>query len=157
MSDCFLVRKNKLSLWGADIGYAYLEAKTKEKVFIIGGPEFGLLEGHKLLIYRALYVLRSSGLCWHQWFSDVLRSMGFTPSKAEADIWMRQNNDLYEYIAVYVDDLLIAAKDPAEVVKILSEKHKFKLKGVGTLTYHLGCDYFHKKRQNTVFWPKEIH
>jgi hypothetical protein len=60
--------------------------------------------------------------------------MGFTPSKAEADIWIRQNNDLYEYIAVYVDDLLIAAKDPVEVAKILSEKHKLKLKGVGTLT-----------------------
>jgi Reverse transcriptase (RNA-dependent DNA polymerase) len=116
----FLTELNKLSLWGADIGNAYLEAKTKEKVFIIGGPEFGFLEGSKLLTDRALYCMRSSGICWHQRFSDVLRSMGFTPSKAEADIWMRQSNDLYEYIAVYVDDLLIAAKDPAEVVKILS-------------------------------------
>jgi hypothetical protein len=25
------------------------------------------------------------------------------------------------------------------------EHHKFKLKGVGTLTYHLGCDYFRDK------------
>jgi hypothetical protein len=53
---------------------------------------------------------------------------------------MRQNNDLYEYIAVYVDDLLIAAKDLAEIIKILSEKHKFKLNVVETITYHLGCD-----------------
>jgi Reverse transcriptase (RNA-dependent DNA polymerase) len=61
------------------------------------------------VIARALYGLRPSGLCWHQRFSDVLRSMGFTPSKAESDIWMRENKGLYEYIAVYVDDLLIAA------------------------------------------------
>jgi hypothetical protein len=33
--------------------------------------------------------------------------MGFTPSKAEADIWIQENGGLYEYIAVYVDDLLI--------------------------------------------------
>jgi hypothetical protein len=41
--------------------------------------------------------------------------MGFTPSRAEGDILMRQNKNLYEYIAVYVDDLLIAAKDPANI------------------------------------------
>jgi hypothetical protein len=45
-------------------------------------------------------------------------------------------------IAVYVDDHLTAAKDPKEITKALMEHHKFKLKGVGTLTYHLGCDYF---------------
>jgi hypothetical protein len=45
--------------------------------------------------------------------------MGFTPSKAEAAIWMRENGCLYEYIAVYVDDLLIAAIDPISIVQIL--------------------------------------
>jgi Reverse transcriptase (RNA-dependent DNA polymerase) len=88
---------------------------TKEKVYIIGGPEFGDLAGHTLLIYKALYVLRLSGLCWHQSFAEVLRFMGFVQSKAESDIWMRENNGLYEYIAVYVDDLLIAARDPGEI------------------------------------------
>jgi hypothetical protein len=78
----FLAELNKFQLWGADIGNAYLEATTKEKVYIVGGPEFGPLEGHSLVIDCALYGLRSSGLCWHQRFSDVLRFMGFTPSKA---------------------------------------------------------------------------
>jgi hypothetical protein len=41
--------------------------------------------------------------------ADVLRSVGSNPSKADADIWIRENNGLYEYTAVYVDDLLIAA------------------------------------------------
>ena len=58
---------------------------------------------------------------------------------------MRENNGLYEYIAVYVDDLLIAARNPSEIIEVLKEKYKFKLKGVGPLTYHLGCDYFRDK------------
>jgi Reverse transcriptase (RNA-dependent DNA polymerase) len=103
----FLAELNSLELWGANIGNAYLEAKTKEKVYISGGPEFGLLEGHILLVDKALYGLRSSGLCWLQRFADVLRAMSFIPSKAEADIWLRESNNLYEYIAVYIDDLLI--------------------------------------------------
>jgi hypothetical protein len=41
--------------------------------------------------------------------SDVLRLMGFTPSKAEEDIWMSENGGSYDYIAVYVDDLFLAA------------------------------------------------
>jgi Reverse transcriptase (RNA-dependent DNA polymerase) len=151
----FLAELNKLQLWGADVGNAYLEAKTKERVYIVAGPEFGSLEGHTLLIDKALYGLRSSGLCWHQRFSDVLRSMGFIPSKAEADIWMRENNMLYEYIAVYVDDLLIAAVNPEAIVKELSEKHKFKLKGVGPLTYHLGCDYFRDQDGTLCCGPKK--
>ena len=32
----FLAELNALKLWGADVGNAYLEAKTKEKVYIIG-------------------------------------------------------------------------------------------------------------------------
>jgi hypothetical protein len=60
-----LAELNGLELWGADVGNAYLEVKTKEKVYIIGGPEFGPLEGHTLLVDKALYGLRSSGLRWH--------------------------------------------------------------------------------------------
>jgi hypothetical protein len=151
----FLAELNDLQLWGADVGNAYLEAKTKEKVYIIGGPEFGTLEGHTLLIDKALYGLRSSGLCWHQRFADVLRSLGFTQSKAESDIWMRENEGLYEYIAVYVDDLLIAARNPEEIINKLKEQHKFKLKGVGPLTYHLGCDYFRDDVGTLCYGPKK--
>jgi hypothetical protein len=75
-----------MQLWGADVGNSYLEATTKEKVCIVVGLEFGSPEVHSLVIDCALYGLRSSGLCWHQWFSDVFRPMGFKPSKAEADV-----------------------------------------------------------------------
>jgi hypothetical protein len=68
----FLAELNNLKLWGADIGNAYLEAKTKEKVFVVAGPEFADLEGHILVINKALYGLRSSGLRWHERFADTL-------------------------------------------------------------------------------------
>ena len=41
----FLGELNNLELWGADIGNAYLEAYTNEKLFIIAGAEFEELEG----------------------------------------------------------------------------------------------------------------
>ena len=57
----FLAELNNLRVHAANIGNAYLEAETKEKVYIIGGPGFGELEGHTLIIHKALYGLRSSG------------------------------------------------------------------------------------------------
>ena len=47
----------------------------------------------------------------------------------------------YEYIAVYVDDLAIAAKDPQAFCNELKKRYNLKLKGVGPLEYHLGCTY----------------
>jgi hypothetical protein len=43
---------------------------------------------------------------------------------------MRKKGNLYEYIAVYVDDLAIAIKNPKELTDILEKKRKFKLKGL---------------------------
>ena len=110
----FLAELNNLELWGADVGNAYLQALTREKLYIVGGPEFEELQGHVLVMYKALYGTRSGGACWHDKFFDILHDMGFKPSKADPDIWMKSSKDAshYEYIAVYVDDLAICMKDP---------------------------------------------
>lgn len=40
----FLTKLNGMQAWATDIGNAYLEAETTEKVYIIAGPEFGELQ-----------------------------------------------------------------------------------------------------------------
>ena len=138
----FLAELNQLETWATDIGNAYLEARTNEKLYIIAGSEFGDRAGHTLIIHKALYGLRTSGLRWHQRFSACLEREGFTPCKAEPDIWMRAHGeDYYEYIAVYVDDLAFAMKNPQSLVDRLTSEYKFKLKGTGTICFHLGCDF----------------
>ena len=138
----FIAELNGLDLWATDIGNAYLESYTKEKVYIKAGPEFGKRAGHYLVIAKALYGLKSSGLRWHERLADTLRAEGYFPSRAEQDIWMKDMGDHYEYIAVYVDDLLIVSKDPQKVIDMLAVKNKFKLKGTGAISFHLGCDFF---------------
>ena len=86
----FLAKLNNLEVWGADIGNAYLEAKTKEKLYIVAGPEFEELEGHILVIYKALYGLKRSGLRWSQKIHDIMLDMGFSPCKADPCVWLRK-------------------------------------------------------------------
>jgi hypothetical protein len=73
--------------------------------------------------------------------------MGFNLSKAKSNVWMRENNGLYEYIAVYIDDLLIAARDSGQITRILEK--------AGPLTYHLGCDYFRDKDGTLCYGPQK--
>ena len=90
----FLAELNKLEVYSTDIGNAYLEAQTSEKVYIIAGPEFGEHEGHTLIIFKALYGLRTSGKRWHEKLADTLMELGFFPCKVEPDIWLRRNGDV---------------------------------------------------------------
>ena len=46
---------NGLQVCAVDISSAYLDAKTHAKCYIIAGPEFGDLEGKKLVIDCSLY------------------------------------------------------------------------------------------------------
>ena len=139
----FLSQLNNLKIWGADVGNAYLEAYTDEKLCIMAGPEFKELQGHLFIMVKALYRTRSGGARWHDRLFDILQELKFKPSKADPDVWMRPEprGTCYEYIAVYVDDLAIAAKDPQAFCNELKKKYNLKLKGVGPLEYHLGCTY----------------
>ena len=151
----FLAELNDLELWGTDIGNAYLESYTKEKVAFIAGPEFGDLQGHTMIIVKALYGLRTSGARWHDRLFDALTIMGFRPSRADPDIWMRQKDGHYEYIAVYVDDLLIASKEPSVIIVALeAHPNLFKLKGTGPIKFHLGCDFFRDDTGTLCMGPK---
>ena len=138
-----LSQLNNLEIWGADVGNAYLEANTDEKLCIIAGPEFKELQGHLLIMIKALYGTRSGGARWHDRLFDILQELDFKPSKADPDVWMRPEpgGTCYEYIAVYVDDLAIAAKDPQAFCNELKKRYNLKLKGVGPLEYHLGYTY----------------
>ena len=57
----FLDKLNNLELWGADIGNAYLEAPTEEKLYIVDGPEFEDWEGYILSFSKARMDLNLQG------------------------------------------------------------------------------------------------
>ena len=135
----FLAAHNDLDILAADVGNAYLHGVTREKVFIVAGPEFGEHEGKILIVVKSLYGLISSAARWHEALSYTPRKMGFVPSKADSDMWMKDVGIHYEYILVYSDDLLIISKDPKKIVDQLSEK--YQLKGISFPDYHLGGNF----------------
>ena len=71
-------------------------------------------------------------------FKELFK-LGFKPSWADANIWIREMKDHYEYIGVYIDDLIVCSKDPLSILDKLKEPQgPYKLKGVGSPKYYLG-------------------
>ena len=153
---CMLLGElNGLNVAAADLGNAYLMAYTKEKLYIIAGPEFGDLQGCLLVIVKALYGLRTSGARWHEFFADTLSDMGFYPCKADPDVWMKDCGTHYEFVCVYVDDLACIMLHPDLFFQEL-ERRGYKLKGVGEITYHLGGDFF-RDPDGTLVWGSQTY
>ena len=128
-----------LEVCAADIATAFLYGKTREKVYIIAGPEFGPeLEGQKLIVQGGLYGLKTSAARYHETCSAVLRKLGFKPTKIDADLYIRKKGDHYEYLATYVDDILAWGKEPLKIIKEVEKS--FKLRDIGFPDYYLGAD-----------------
>ena len=122
---------NDLKVLGCDIQNAYLTAKCREKIWTIAGPEFGSEEGKIMLVVRALYGLKSSGAAFRALLAEVLYDMGYRPSYADPDVWMRpgikvDGFEYWEYVLCYVDDVLSISDNPMKTMKQIQAKFKLK-------------------------------
>jgi hypothetical protein len=118
----FLVQLYGFSCCACDIVNAFLNQKPKEKVYVTSGPEFGAqLYGKNLIINKSMYGLKTSAARFHEHLSESLPRLGFKKTKHEPDLWMLDKSSHNEYLATYVDDILIWSKDPMEVIKSLEK------------------------------------
>jgi Reverse transcriptase (RNA-dependent DNA polymerase) len=137
---------NNLDILACDIQGAYLNADTKELIYTVAGLEHGAhREGQKAIIKGALYGLNSSGARWRDHLANTLRNFGYTSCKADPDIWMKPkskpNGDKYwEYVLVYVDDILCISHEPKKFMEMLQAKYTLKKGSVGEPTAYLGAE-----------------
>jgi Reverse transcriptase (RNA-dependent DNA polymerase) len=133
-----LAALNGLDVWVADVGNAYLNAPCRKKIWTIAGPEFGDDEGKVMIIKRALYGLKSSGAAWRAMLA------GFKSTKGDPDVWFRPqhgpNGGYYEYVLIYVDDILCTSHDPKAVMVVLSKTYRLKDDSVGPPSRYLGAN-----------------
>ena len=63
---------NDLSILGCDIQKSYLAAPCREKILMTAGPEFVSESGKKMLVVRAVYGLKSSGVEFRAFLVEAL-------------------------------------------------------------------------------------
>jgi len=140
-----LAALNDVNLLATDIGNAYLNAPAREKVYTTAGPEFGPeMEGKSVLIVRALYGLKSSGAAWRAHLANTLQQLGYKSCLADPDVWFRpavkdDGFQYYEYVLVYVDDLLVLSHQGDKTMKALEDFYRLK-DGFTEPTRYLGAE-----------------
>ena len=106
-------------------------------------PEGCVSPGHQNLVCklkRSLYGLNQSPRCWNQvLLHEQLVDMQFVQSAVDQCFYIGKINGSLVFVAIYVDDILIASKwlQVVQKTKELFAK-KFKVTDMGRLHYFLG-------------------
>ena len=84
-----------------------------------------------MLITRALYRLSTSSAIFRSYLAETLYELGYTPKKADPDVWLRKavkpdEFKYYEVVLCYVDDLLYISDDPMKTIKGIHRTFKLK-------------------------------
>ena len=121
-----------LDVQGVDVQNAFLLAPNLEKIWLRAGNEFGSEQGKVFIVVRALYGLKSAAAAFRAFMASKLEELGFKSSVANPDVWMRaatkeNGEDYYEYILMYVDDILAISRD-AKTILISMEGGTVKYK-----------------------------
>ena len=97
-----------------------------------------------MLIKKALYGLKSSGAAFRAFLAETLDAMGYKPSYADPDVWLRpavksDGFEYYELILCYVDDVLCISADPTESMKRIQDDFKLKDDKIAEPDVYLGA------------------
>ena len=148
---------NDLNVLGADVQNAFLTAPNKEKVWMIAGPEFGVDEGKTFLVVKALYGLKSASFSSRSFMAEKLTQLGFQSTLADPDVWLRaatkgDGERYYEYVLMYVDDILAISCDPKAILEDVQKTFKFKNDAMDPPEFYLGAKLQEKPINNYKCW-----
>ena len=104
-----------------DIQNTYLTVNCREKIWTYTGPEFGSECRQPMIIKKALYGLKLSGVAFRAHLAETLHDIGFKPTKADPDVWIHlavklDGSKYYKYIMCYVYDILSVSFDAKSIL-----------------------------------------
>ena len=148
-----LAVQNGLKLHQMDVTTAFLNGELLEEVYM-KQPEGYVVKGKESLVcklQKSIYGLKQSPRCWNSALDDYLKKMGFVQAAGDPCLYMASEGEMF-LIAIYVDDILLAAKTIERlnaVKQALSQK--FQVKDMGELHYFLGVRVVQDQKAGSVW------
>jgi len=147
-----LAAAEDLELHQLDIKTAFLNGDLEETIYM-QQPE-GYAEGGPSMVCRlrkSLYGLKQAPRAWNTRLKQELEGMGFTASEADAGLFTAQYKGSNIYILVYVDDILVAAKNLADINHIKARLTAiFDVRDLGEAKYFLGMSLDRDRQAKTL-------
>ena len=152
-----IVNQLDLELHQMDVSNAFLNGKMKEDIYM-SQPEGYIQEGNENMVCklnRSIYGVKQASRCWYDTLDNFLKEAKYKQCTADLCIYLKRVGGQYTYIAVYVDDILIASNS---IVMLQDEKkllqERFNTKDLGEAHYCLGIQIQRYREQSRCFYIK---
>ena len=138
-----------------DVKTAFLHGDLDEEIYFQQPKGFEVKgkEDHVCLLKKSLYGLKQSPRQWYKKFDAFMTRARFTKSKYDHCVYlMRLPNNSFVYFLLYVDDILIAAKEIFEVNKLKEKLSKeFEMNDLGAAKKILGMEIQRNRRARKLY------
>lgn len=149
-----------------DVKTAFLYGELEEQIYM-HQPEGFEIRGkkdHVCLLKKSLYGLKQSPRQWYKRFDTFMVGNGYCRSGYDNCVYHKKlPNGSFIYLLLYVDDMLIAAKDMFEINRLKAQlSGEFEMKDLGVAKKSLGWRFegtekranclCHKRGTSRRFW-----
>jgi hypothetical protein len=142
-----------------DVDNAYLNAPIQEELYLRPPPELqDRWPGKVLRIRKAIYGLRQSANEWFEVFSAALMELGWQQADSDPCLFSRKRDGEFEYLAIYVDDMVIATATEKAMGRAKEEiAGKFQVKDLGELQFLLGIRVRYDRAKRFILLDQKAH
>jgi len=148
-----IASKNNLVLGQLDVKTAFLNGILKEEIYMElpkGYPTKPVGVVCKLI--KSLYGFKQSPMKWNSSLDQYLLSIGFKLTAADPCLYFRTIKKKFVLLAVYVDDIVVAASTKAIENAVKKElKSKFEITDLGELNWYLGMKVTRNPKTGTIY------
>ncbi|KAG8480197.1 hypothetical protein CXB51_024909 [Gossypium anomalum] len=150
-----IVAIHDLELEQLDVKTAFLHGELEENIYMQQPEGFTVSEkeDYVCLLKKSLYGLKQSPRQWYKRFDSFMTSHDFKRSSFDSCVYFKKNNDgSFVYLLLYVDDMLIAAKDKREIRKVKAQlNEEFEMKDLGPAKKILGMEILRDRKVSKLY------
>lgn len=107
-----------------------------------------------------LYGLKFSGVAWHELFASTFSDLDFKSCLGDPVVWLCpavkvSGETYYEYMFLYVDDLLVLSEAPDKIMAVISQCYRLKNDSIQKLKSYLEAEikeYHHPHDPTRTMW-----
>ncbi|KAG8492061.1 hypothetical protein CXB51_015688 [Gossypium anomalum] len=145
-----IVAMHDLELEQLDVKTVFLHGELEEYIYMQQPEGFTVSEkeDYFCLLKKSLYGLQQSPRQWYKRFDSFMTSHDCKRSSFDSCVYFKKNSDgSFVYLLLYVDDMLIAAKDKGEIRKVKAQLSKeFEMKDLGPAKKILGMEILRDRK-----------
>ncbi|KAG8502990.1 hypothetical protein CXB51_000989 [Gossypium anomalum] len=150
-----IVAMHDLELEQLDVKTVFLHEELEEDIYMQQPESFIVSEkeDYVCLLRKSLYCLKQSPRQWYKKFDSFMTSHDFKRSSLDSCVYFKKNNDgFFVYLLLYVDDMLIAAKDKGEIRKVKAQlSEEFEMKDLGPAKKILGMEILRYRKASKLY------